>query len=295
MSKEKATIPLSKGYNPKKLEFPVYISEKYDGMPVRIDINKDEQTLHVSQRTRQGTENISTAKDAAIFGLKASDYLCDGSHSIIAEVTHETITGFKNISGTIRRQEPNDGFIWNFFDYAMDADAYFAYFRTRRVQLNDLFACAKFPTKYRLIKQNLCENQKDVDQFLNNNPIRKDQEGWVIRSYNDLWEPGSRSWGYQKIVVTPTEDLPLVQVDEAISKDGIPLGMAGKLWVMYKGNKIGCGPGALTHPERIQLWTDWTARWATWSNPIIEVKYKLDDTYDALREARFVSYRPDKE
>lgn len=288
-----ATIPLSKGYNPKRLQFPVYISEKYDGMPVRIDTYIKNNKHNTTHMTRQGTVNVSVDKDVIDFVNEASQFLQQSKlHSFVAEVTHETITGFKNISGTIRRREHNDGFIWNFFDYILDTEDTY---RTRRVQLADLFAVANFPHKFRLIKQHLCENQNDVDQFLTNNPIRDNQEGWVIRSSNDLWKPGSRSWGYQKIVVTPSEDLPLVQVDEAISKDGEPLGMAGKLWVEYKNDMIGCGPGALNHQERKDLWKFWNDNIGNWKNPIIEVKYKKDDTYTALREARFVSFRPDKD
>ena len=73
--------------------------------------------------------------------------------------------------------------------------------------------------------------------------------------------------------------------------------MAGKLWAMYEGNKIGVGPGKLTHPEREELLKQYQKgkMKGNWPSPTMEVTYKRDETYTALREARFTCWREDKD
>jgi len=289
-----ATIPLSKGFNIDKVSFPSFISEKYDGMPIKVTMDRDDKGEDsLSYLSRQGTQNVSVKEDAMSLSRITRDFREQGETVMLAEVTHKSIKGFKNISGTIRRQEHNSGFIWNFFDfYQGDPDAFYI----RQQQLEDLFYFALSDSqKFRLVKQIKHENKAALQKYLDETPIRLDQEGWVIRSHNDIWAENSRSWGYQKIVVTPSEDLKLIQVDEAESADGVPLNMAGKLWADYNGNKIGVGPGKLTHPERKELWKLWLATKDNWHKPMMEVTYKKDDTYTALREARFTCWRPDKD
>jgi len=289
-----STIPLSKGFDIDKVSFPCYISEKYDGMPIKVTMNRVKNgSDDITYLSRQGTQNVSVKEDAMSLAAITRDFRKHGVTSMLAEVTHKSVTGFKNISGTIRRKEHNSGFIWNFFDfYQGDHDEFYV----RQQQLEDIFYFAlQDSEKFRMVKQIKHADKASLEKFLVDTPIRPDQEGWVIRSHNDLWVPNSRSWGYQKIVVTPSEDLELVVVDEAVSADGVPLGMAGKLWANYNGKLIGVGPGKLTHPERIQLWKDWLEGSTHWPNPMMEVTYKKDDTYTALREARFTCWRPDKD
>ena len=285
-----STIPLSKKYNPKKLEFPVYISEKLDGVPIRVDTERGCKGTVV--QSRQGKEVPSVKEDILDFTYLADSFLDGGRLAFVAEVTHNITKGFKDVSGIVRRQTTQEGLIYNFFDYVNYTDDDPFYIRSR--QLQDLFLFIH-DNRFKCVKQTRLVDQEALDQFLADNPIRPDQEGWVIRSHNGLWLPGSRKWDYQKFLITPTEDLPLIRVDEAIDQYGTPKGMAGKLWVLYKGEEIGCGPGALTHPERVNLLEEYRLSGKGWHNPTIEVAYKYDPTYDALREARFVAFRPDKD
>ena len=292
MSKIPATIPLSKGYKPEKLIFPVFISEKLDGMPIKLSINHELGT--VTDESRQGSSNVSVAHDAENFMRQMLPWINEKMESFVAEITHEHIKGFKDISGTVRRQQHCSQFVWNFFDYDNGQDLDF-YQRTSR--LKALLGAFPIGAKFKYVRQHMIHSMEQLDKFIIDKPIKDDQEGWVIRAAGDMWAPASRSWGYQKIVVTPSEDLPLVQVDEAVSKDGEPLGMAGKLWARYNDQLIGVGPGKLTHPERTDLWLQYQKgkMKGTWNNPTMEVTYKKDDTYTALREARFTCWRPDKD
>ena len=292
MAKTPATIPLSKGYKPEKLIFPVFISEKLDGMPIKLSIDSEQGTIN--NESRQGSSNVSVSHDAYTFLRSMLPFISDEMESFVAEITHEHIKGFKDISGTVRRQQHCSQFIWNFFDYDNGQDLDFS---QRTARLKSLLGVFPIGAKFKYVRQHMMHSMEQLDKFMIDNPIKDNQEGWVIRTAGDLWVPASRSWGYQKIVVTPSEDLPLVQVDEAVSKEGHPLNMAGKLWARYNDQLIGVGPGKLTHPERMLLWIQYQKRKAngTWSNPMMEVTYKKDDTYTALREARFTCWRPDKD
>lgn len=84
-----------------------------------------------------------------------------------------------------------------------------------------------------------------------------------------------------------------VGFEEAVDKYGKPKGMVGRLDVLYKGKVVGVGPGALTHKERKDLWE--SVRKGEQKIAIAEIKYMPDDTYEALRQATFVRWRPDKE
>ena len=81
--------------------------------------------------------------------------------------------------------------------------------------------------------------------------------------------------------------------------------MVGRLIVSYKGLTIGVGPGRLTHGERTSLWTCREAYLRTeqdghrWKEllpgRIAQIKYKADDSYDALRQPTFQHWRPEKD
>ena len=287
-----AVIPLAKGYKPEKLIFPVMVSEKLDGVPIRMDYIPKFGTTGMS---RQGKSKISIQDDMKEFHQCMENRGLHAAATFVGEVTSSLVSGFKDVSGTIGRHKVAEGLQYNFFEYVRASEPLATYDR-RTVQLSSVINSLQNP-KFRFIPQYMCHDMNALTKFFHNNPIRRDQEGWVIRSLSAVWKPDSRYWDYQKIVVTPSEDLPLEKVDEAVSKDGVPLAMAGKLWAMYNGNLIGVGPGKLTHPERHKLWLQYQEemRKGTWKKPMMEVTYKRDPTYDALREARFTCWRPDKD
>jgi ATP-dependent DNA ligase len=121
-------------------------------------------------------------------------------------------------------------------------------------------------------------------------------EGMVIRDANGKFEPGKRTWCYQKYVPRPTIDLRVVDFEEATTEAGEPKGMVGRVIVSYKGKEIGCGPGKLTHAERTILWNDFTV-WGIdcLETPIATIQYKEDASYEALREPTFQHWRDDKD
>lgn len=129
-------------------------------------------------------------------------------------------------------------------------------------------------------------------------------EGIVVRDPNGIYEVGKRRKDMLKCKRTNTFDLRVASFEEAVSKDGTPLGMVGRINVLYaKGIEddgknqytdfvcIGAGPGKLTHKERKEIWENREA----YIGKTAEIAAMPDDSYDALREARFTRWRPDKD
>lgn len=291
-----STIPLSKGFNLGKLEFPVYLSIKYDGVPVRIDVVLEDDQVLAGAQTRQGKPVPSVDQYVQDFVQKLYDNGIRGSMTFLAEVTHDTFTDFKDVSGMVRKQEHSDGFVFNFFDFA-HADRPTAPWRARNLTLKTILegfcmSLGQYHRVFRYVDQVYCGYADDLTEqmvwLLDANP---DAEGLVARSDNAAWKPGTRHWDYQKILQEPTIDLEIVGMEQAISKEGEPTGMVGALIAEYKCKHIKIGAGKLSHEERRQLWE------MPSDGPlgIAQIKYKKDDSYEALRQPTFQCWRPDKD
>jgi len=308
-----ATIMLAKPYTPNKLRFPVMVSEKLDGVPAKIHISINEgiypPSSLVSKRiiwtvqTRQGKPFVAIHLQVEALAEHLQDMGCIGTFVFVAEVTHQDHTmPFKDVSGYCRRQEQCDALRLNVFDFyrptlvANEPAPDLLPFGKRIVLASGLvrgmFWC-------KMVHQILCKDAVDLAKALIAVKVmHKDgfiPEGAVIRSCHDKWEEGKRGWGYQKVVERPTTEVFITGFEEAVSKEGEPLGMVGRMNGHWMGHNIGVGPGKLTHFGRKQLWdlrnNDlwWdTPRWAT-------VSYKRDPSYNSLREPTFQHWRPDHE
>lgn len=306
-----ATIPLAKGYDPSKLEFPVFVSVKHDGVPIRIDIapHKANGFTYATQ-SRQAKQVLSVSRLVKEFITRLYEKgveLDSFPRTFVAEVTHKTLKDFKDISGTVRREYPQDGLILNFFDFVMHTDERrHDPFFIRQSHLRQTLTGIE-DENMQCVPQQMCGSEADVQTFIAGNTA-PDQEGWIIRSMPAQWAPGKRQWGYQKHVMDPTVDLKIVGFEEARNAAGIPLGMVGRVLAEYiepSGNvtTIGIGPGKLTHAERIELWEEWTrgagggySGGFAVGDParIACIKYKRDPSYTALRQPTFQHWRPEK-
>lgn len=299
----KATIPLATGFNLKNMSECAYLMEKFDGVPIRVRV---EGGLVTEATTRPGkplTSSVQHLVDAveAFAGVHNEDF------EIIMEVQHPTIKNFKDLSGMVRRDKPCPELYGVVFDLQiLESDDLFS---TRLWRMRDMFAVWEhrppLPGLHTL-PSTILVNPHDAHELSYCKSLIKDLsptpddvfEGWILRDENDVYEANKRQPGYQKIVIEPTVDLEIVGFEEAISKDGEPLGMVGRVIAMHQGKKIGVGPGKLTHKERTALWLKYgecaTAREGE-TGPIAEVKYKRDPSYDALRQPTFQHWRDDKD
>lgn len=293
-----STIPLAKGFSEKHLSFPVIVSRKYDGVPVRIDITEDGWTT----QTRQGKPMPSVETLVQEFVDEFTKYIDGRPVTLIGEVIQWNNPGadFKDTSGIVRRQyDQSDQLGIMLFD--CQAEPYEEYSERIRWMKQNIGGSVYGIQLHQRVSTVQCWDMPSMkhllalqDELMRENPH---WEGLVARNHDDPWSPGKRSWGYQKMLQEPTIDLRIVGVEEAIDKDGNPKGMAGRLIASYKGGEIGIGPGKLTHAERVSLWAEWVKYEGCYDGwpRMAQIKYKRDDSYDALRQPTFQFWRDDKE
>jgi len=301
-----ATIMLAKPYTPRKLVFPVMVSEKLDGVPALIHITIKDlpgawvgPTVHAPMKpvlkwtaqTRQAKPFPSIAGQCEAFGETLMNKGCKGTFVFVAEVTHtDADKPFKDVSGLCRQHEQCDELMLNVFDFYRPTDAGpdLMPFGKRIVLAAALVRSMHW---CRMIPQCLCGDEFELARALTVAKMQRSNgfipEGAVIRNCNDKWQAGKRGWGYQKVVEDPTTEVWITDFEEAISQDGEPLGMVGRLNGDWQGQRIGVGPGKLTHDDRRTLWINGCVpMWAT-------VKYKRDPSYEKLRQPTFQHWRPD--
>ena len=294
-----AHLQLAKGYNPAKLGDKVFASVKLDGVPVRIDLRYDKEWFVDSVLSRQGkpvpsTEFIVRNLRKAIQSALPSGLYWGKKLTFVGEVTHEHYKDFKDVSGIVRRQEPQTGLILNIFDfYDYSKCDYFAWRYNCLKYIMDELAVMRF-SDVRVIRQ-YAISKKEIESFFDKTLYHTD-EGGVIRDANDKWAPGKRTWGYQKYLIEPTIDLHITGFEEARDQHGEPMGMVGRVLASYQGRTIGVGPGKLTHNERMQLWVEYCNKGQHITHPRIAcIKYKKDPSYTDLRQPTFQHWRYDKD
>lgn len=288
-----STIPLAKGFSEKHLQFPVFLSHKIDGVPVRIDIDADGNHR---TRTRQGKDVPSVRRLVEAFveelrmhplGYRRTPW------TLIGEVYQhgDPHADFKDTSGIVRRQDDQSHRLaiglFEMFTPALQEVGFERRYEAM-LELNDLHGRVSVLWQQRA--DTLSQLEHHFEDFCKQFPKA---EGMVARNWNDPFMPGKRSWGYQKLLREPTIDLWITGVEEAVDQHGNPKGMAGRLVASYKGTEIGIGPGRLTHDERTVLWAHYQT--GMFHRRIAQIKYKADDSYTALRQPTFQHWRDDKE
>lgn len=302
------TIQLAQSkFTKNKLGPVVYLSEKLDGVPIRVDLRVNpfgDRTSLITMRTRQDEHPHSCQfilgklmhRVDAFLDARPQDIKAKWANSVltfVGEVTHEHYTDFKDISGVVRRNTPQDGLVLNLFDFSATVAGFPEDFARRYFMLSQFIPMNT--REVRTIKQMPVDRELVegvFDAFMNENP---NAEGMIARDADGKFQPGKRTWCYQKLLRKPTIELAMHSVEEAVAEDGTLKGMGGRLNFWYNGRVIGVGPGKLNHNERTLLWT--MANGVVYpegTGPIATVQYKEDKSYDALREPTFQHWRTDK-
>lgn len=299
------TLQLAKHFDQSKLSAKVYVSEKYDGVPVRFDVKTaDGRVCVMPGLSRQGEELHSTewVRVRLQNMLNALDFMGDGRRFVlVGEVMHETYTGFKDISGVVRRKEPQTGLYVQLFDFwdSMRPDDSFAHRLFAMQCMLDRKQCHEV----RITKQ-LSMGVIQAAEFVQ--AIPDGQEGWIIRDAIETFQPGKRTWGYQKVVKEPTLDLRIIGIVDGVGKNA---GAVGTIIAEHGGSIVGVGAGKLSYNEREALWAAPTTGrvdadksqlyrgpWYRLAVPRMAcIKYKPDEGYTALRQPTFQYWRDDKD
>ena len=288
-------IELYKPYTENKLQYPVGAQQKLDGVPVRWKNIGG----HIVALSRQG----EVFKSLGHMQEHVRPILLTVGGSITGELY---IPGrpFKYISGMARRHETGTALVCHVFDFDIMATPSLSWAGRHQQFVGALAAylgaagIGPADCPIRLMPTVVCKDSTAVqsawDVVRTANP---NAEGMVLHSLSKPYQPGKRVWTTQKLKPEPTIDLRIVRIVEAISKDGEPLAMAGRLEAEFTGadgntTEIGIGPGSLTHAERRALWLE--RDYIRSVGRIAEIKYMRDDSYSALRQPTFVRWRDDK-
>lgn len=294
------TIELLKNYDPAKMHWPAMHQQKIDGVPVRIV----RQSGDVRSYTRQGERVTSIPHIERLCSV-----LLQNGESVIMELCIPDQT-FKYISGKVRQIKPCPELRGWVFDFTtVTEQAWWTRRLTCKHRLEDtarIAGCSVEDLLIQLIPGSVVYDAEEAEEahsaLMLANP---DAEGSVLHGMNKPFQPGKRCWGTQRMKPVPTIDLMVVGFEEAISENGTPLKMVGRINAEFTKfvdvaqglapitEIIGIGPGALTHTERKLLWAEYKAE--NYKPRIAEIRYMRDDSYDALRQPTFKQWRDDKQ
>lgn len=272
----------------KKLEFPMHVSEKLDGVMADLYCDLD-GTYHI--RTRQG-KPIPSMK-WLVDRVEHKRLLTKGEH-IIGELYHDyglpRVENFNKISGRVRQEQ----------EQATDIDFYVF------DKYNNLYPKEEFKYRLEMLKEdvydfegllkqvpfigtvtNITELNQMFEDYMRNNP---NAEGVVARPYHgdvSRYKVG-RSYGFIKLVPKPTVDLVIKSIEEA---KGDLQGNAGKVICEYNGQDIAVGLGSITHDIRRDMWLNPMA----YIGRVVEIGYKDITSAGVMRMPVVKRFREDKD
>lgn len=302
--------------------FPAWAQIKYDGVPITwIRTNGG-----VVPYTRQNEVCLSIPHITAFM----EKMLVKDGDRITAECLVPGLS-FKDSSGIIRRKVPDKdtaNVVAIIFDGSIGASMKETYY-TRMTAIKNSFdvvfnvwrqTCSKHPGVL-VIKSVRIDSPDEVEStFKALNCLGKPIEGMMMHSLTKPLQPGKRCIGMARYKPQPTVDLEVVGFAEAVSEDGSPLGMIGRVnvvlhrksipeWIavdkvlaadwewlpdkqLWRG-VIGIGPGKLTHAERTKWWNTYVKSGVP-DQMFAEIKYMPDPEYLALRQPTVQRFRFDK-
>jgi hypothetical protein len=303
--KDKAVIPLAKGFNKDKLSDNLIVMEKFDGVP--LEFTMGEQGV-VKGQTRTGKPTVSSV-DHIIDRL---GYYMRPGETVVMEVFLPDAP-FKESSGHVRRDKPMKslaGVIWDYWDadssLSRDTD-----FGPRIIAARKRFArkgiLGDLGRPFNIAPFEFCTKEGIGNAKILTRKFSETApelfEGFIIRDYTSKSIANTRHWDYQKSVIEPTLDLFIVGCEEAIDKDGKPTGRTGALIVSNPFNHhlsyCGIGSGKLSFEGREELFNRPkqvmsglanrpNAVWYLFDEPKVAcIKYKKDPTYKAIRQGTF--------
>ena len=311
-------MELAKNWDPDKWQkvLPAYAQIKYDGVPLTF-IRKDGVVQALSRQNEQMT-SVPHMLNWARFLL-----LHEG-----ASFTAECLvlgSPFKDSSGIIRRDEPNETIIGYVFDanlMARPKDSYYTRINQMKIQTAALrYDAGELPFPFIVAPMMLVETVDKVEKVLAGLKERlPDIEGIMLHSLQKPFQPGKRCWGMSRYKPQPTIDLEVTSFEEAVSEAGEPLGMLGRVnvrlnrewgsgripdgWTAVPGKSdgnqrvwskvVGIGPGKLSHQDRKDWWELYKRHTSVQDNLYAEIKYMPDPSYEALRQPTIQRFRTDK-
>lgn len=263
-------------YTPKRCKFPVFVSEKLDGVPGVYTKDK------LVSRQNKPLLGVQWMHDI-LRNYVPSDYTVIGEH-------YEEGHPFKYISGKVRKNEPYTSAHLYLFDFIEPSCSYQLLTRYEQLKQWHFFLPQNVRDFVHVIPQHVCYSEAAVRQFIASLASAGGKEGAVIRSMSGKFDL-TRSWDSQKFVFVELMDLRVCAMEEMTDKFGKSMGMAGALFVSYKGAVAKVGAGKMTHTERKLVWENP----GQYIGKICKARVKIDPTYGKLREGTFQAWHEDKD
>ena len=269
-------MQLCKEYNPKRAGFPVFVSEKLDGVPGVYTKHK------MVSRQNKPLLGVQWIHD------RLAPYI-PSNRTVIGE-HYEKGQPFKYISGRVRAAEVYEEAELYLFDFIEDGyESTALVSRYEQLKQWHFFLPQQIRDFVHVVQQTVCSSDTCVQQFVQQLTPGV-HEGAVVRSCSGAFTL-TRSWGSQKIVFDNLLDLRVVNYEEAVNQYNEPMQMIGALWVMHNGTAVKVGAGKMSHTERKVVY----ANWQEYLGRICKVKAKVDPTYNKLRQATFQAWHDDKD
>lgn len=270
-------IQLAKAYDPRKCNFPCYISPKLDGLRAKF--------VNGKFYTRNGHEFIGldklTEEVLALNNLLGVDFDYDGE--LMVEGEH-----FNEISGQLRSFKDVDKAQYFIFDIPSMKDRH----QEERVHTMNGICWGNYthgpalPEDSRLVFVGHYEvnTYEQIDEYYQGF-LKQGFEGAIVKQKRGLYQD-ARTWDWMKLKVTDTKDLIVKGVFEGTGKY---VGMCGGIIVDFNGKEVRVGSG-LTDSQR--------AFWFQDPEEIIgqtvEVSYHEVTPDQSLRHPRLTGIRGDK-
>lgn len=291
-------IMLAKPFDVTKLEFPCVVTEKLDGVAADfyVPLGSNTGACLVQSRQKEPILSVQHIQDWLTHKLP------EGCH-LICEL-YIPQTPFKDISGKVRSHDAQPdlyAYVYDFYEegdyqgsplteltYQMRMQRFVEVMGKHITTSNDWMIPVRIIPGIKAASAGQLENI--VAKMGKDKPK---SEGCVIRNLtgpHSGYGIGKRSWGMQKRKKQDTFDVEIIGFEEAISKDDEPLDMVGRIQVRYSGGESGVGPGKMTHEERKRVWKNRKK----YIGLIAEVTAMTDESYEGLREGRFIRWREDK-
>lgn len=277
-------VQLAKPVNYDRLEFPVLVEPKLDGIRTIAFVDKK---IEYFSRNGRKFENFG------MFDIELAEIGKGQGIVIDGEVTGTSQEkAFKGVTTQARRKENVDvsNLKYHIFDYITIPE--FKKMRgkfsqaERTAELKKMFYDADERETYnvKLVKGKICNNIKQVEKYYQK-CLKKGYEGVILKTLTALYQ-FKRTYDWSKIKPTETKDL---KITEAVEGEGKYKGMLGAFLVDNKGTIVHVG-GGYNDEQRAKFWKDRKKMIGT----VIEVKYDSETEDGSFRFPRFVKVRLDK-